>query len=589
MQNSMLNNKLVEPKDSVKAIEPYEVPLFAEEYKLKLDSNENIFGCSNKVYEALRNLSSEQISRYPHYGVLTEKISEYISVPSEYIKVTNGADEALFALIQTYLSEKDAMITVTPSFSMPKLYANIIGASVIEVPYKKRWEFPINEFISEIKNNPKIKIVHITSPNNPTGECLPPEYAEKIISVSQDKLVIFDETYASYCKQSMIPKVKEYDNIAVVKSFSKDFALAGLRIGYIITEPKRIKVLKTVVSPYSVNIAATIAAEAALCDLEHLEKIKTEIRKSKEILSLGLQKLGFEVYPSEANFVLFDAGKKAEYVYHTLLKNGIKVRKFSAEQMQGLIRITAPDCDNSEMILSLLQPKKTLIFDMDGVLVDVSNSYRTTIKKTYEHFSGKNLDYEEITKAKNLGGLNNDWDLTEYLLKKDGINVDKKQIIDIFEKIYFDDGKGLIKKEQFLFDKELIKELSQKYNLCIFTGRPETEANYTLKTNSIKEYFYPIITMDNLPKDKQKPDKYGIEIIKEKVMSTEIYYFGDTKDDIVCGKSAQIKTIGVLAPQHQSEEMKKHLTDNGAECVLSSINELLTITERETNANINQK
>ncbi|MGN0015299.1 MAG: histidinol-phosphate transaminase, partial [Candidatus Gastranaerophilaceae bacterium] len=489
----MLNNKTVEPKDSVKQIEPYEVPLFSENYNLKLDSNENIFGCSNKVYEALQNLTSEQISRYPHYGVLTEKISEYISVPSEYIKVTNGADEALFALIQTYLSEKDAMITVTPTFSMPKLYANIIGASVIEIPYQKRWDFPINEFITEIQNNPKIKIVHITSPNNPTGECLPMEYAEKIISVSKDKLVIFDETYASYCKKSMISKVKEYDNIAVVKSFSKDFALAGLRIGYIITKPERIKILKTVISPYSVNIAAATAAEAALCDLEHLAKIKKEIKKSKEILSLGLQKLGFEVFPSEANFVLFDAGQKAEYVYHTLLKHGIKVRKFSAKQMQGLIRITAPDCINSETILSLLQPKKTLIFDMDGVLVDVSKSYRTTVKMTYEHFAGKNLDYEEITKAKNLGGLNNDWDLTEYLLKKDGTNVDKNQIIDIFEKIYFDNGKGLINREEFLFDKELIQELSQKYNLCIFTGRPKTEADYTLETNGVKKYFYPII------------------------------------------------------------------------------------------------
>ena len=93
---------------------------------------------------------------------------------------------------------------------------------------------------------------------------------------AKDKLVIFDETYGSYCENSMVSEVKNYDNLAVVKSFSKDFALAGLRIGYIITNPERVKILKTVISPYSVNAIAAIAAEAALSDLKHLEYVKKE-------------------------------------------------------------------------------------------------------------------------------------------------------------------------------------------------------------------------------------------------------------------------------------------------------------------------
>ena len=121
----------------------------------------------------------------------------------------------------------------------------------------------------------------------------------------------------------------------------------------------------------------------------------------------GLEKLGFTVFPSQANFVIFDAQNKAEWVYHTLLKNGIKIRKFS--NMQGLIRITAPTCDNAKKIIELLKPKTTLIFDMDGVLVDVSNSYRTAVKLTYEHYAKKELNYETIAEAKALGGLNNDW------------------------------------------------------------------------------------------------------------------------------------------------------------------------------------
>ncbi len=585
----MSNKKAVEPKSAIKSIECYEVPMYPEEYKLKLDANENIFGCSTKVCEAIKNISKEKILTYPHYGRLTEEIAKYTKTEAEWIKVTNGADEALYSLMQAYLSEKDEMITVKPSFSMPKIYAEIAGAKVVEIEYKKRWKFPIEEFIKELESNKKIKIVHLTSPNNPTGECITRVNAEKIIKAAKNKLVIFDETYAGYCSESMISEVRKYDNIAIVKSLSKDFALAGLRIGYIITNPERIKILKRVISPYSVNIAAAVGAEAALKDIKHIEKIKTEIEKSKEILTNGLKKLKFEVYPSEANFILFNAGEKAEYVYHTLLKHGIKVRRFSDEGMKDLIRITAPDTKSAKKIISLIQPKPTLIFDMDGVLADVSNSYRTTIKKTYEHFAKKEISYKEISDAKNLGGLNNDWDLTEYLLLKEGIKVNRGELIKFFEEIYFKKGKGLINEEKFLFRVEIIKELAKKYNLAIFTGRPREEAIYTLKKENAEQYFYPIITMDDIPEGRQKPDKYGIEKIKEKVLYKEVYYFGDTKDDIICGNRAKVHSIGILAPQSQNEEERRYLTDNGAEKVLTSINEITKIIESETNEEVQKK
>lgn len=572
---------MIEPKKAIKNTEIYDTPLFEEEYDLKIDANENVFGTSDKVIEMLKSITKEQLLRYPVYGKLTQKIAEYTGVEIDNVKVTNGADEALFSLINAYLENGDAMITVKPSFSMPKLYAHLAGGKVIEVPYKKRWEFPLEEILEQIKNNPKIKIVHLTSPNNPTGECINLEIAEKIINCAKDKLVIFDETYASYCDFSMISKVKEYDNIAVVKSFSKDFALAGLRIGYIITHPERIKILKTIISPYSVNALAALAAETVLTDLENFKIVKDSVKKSVKFLSEGISKLGYTVYPSDANFVLIDFGDNADFAYHTLLKNKIKVRKFSNEEMVSLLRITVPDIENCKKIINLLSPKTTLIFDMDGVLVDVSDSYRTTIIKTYEFFTnGKTITYEDISKAKNLGGLNNDWDLTEYLLNKEGFNVDKQKLIEVFEKIYFNSGNGLILNEKFLFDKNLIEELSKKYNLAVFTGRPKEEAIFTLKKENVLKYFYPIITMDDLPKDKQKPDILGIETIKKKLPSTEIYYFGDTKDDMICGNNAQVNAIGVLPPQNKTDEHIKHLKNNGAKQVITSINELRQVMER---------
>ncbi len=566
---------MIKPKKSVLNTKPYDTPLFEEEYCLKIDANENLFGASEKVLNAIKNITKEDLLKYPVYGNLTQKIADYKGVSIDEVKVTNGADEALFSLINSYLDNGDEMLTVTPSFSMPKLYANLAGGKVVEIPYKERWIFPIEDFLKEIEQNPKIKIIHLTSPNNPTGDCISYDNAEKIINAAKDKLVIFDETYAGYCDFSMIDRVKKYDNIAVVKSFSKDFALAGLRLGYVISNSEVIKTLKTVISPYSVNTIAKIAGVAALSDPEHFEKVKKNVKKSVDFLSSKLMEIGITTYPSKANFVLADAGEKADFIYNLLLNNGIKVRKFSAKETKSLLRITAPDLKNCKKIVSLLTSKPTLIFDMDGVLVDVSNSYRTAIKKTYEYFSGgKTVSDKEIEQAKNLGGLNNDWDLTEYLLKKDGFSADKQDLIDVFQKIYFDDGKGLIKNEKFLFDKKLIEELAKDYHLTVFTGRPKQEALFALKNAQVEDFFYPVITMDDLPVDKQKPDTLGIEKIISKVNTDKIYYFGDTKDDMICGTNAKATAVGVLPPQNQSDEKKNALVSNGAKAVITTINDI---------------
>ncbi len=364
-----------EPRVAIKNIKPYAVPLFEQEFVLKLDANENIFGPSKKVLNALNKLKSEDLLKNPYYGKKTQKIAKFCKLKLEQIKITNGADEALQALLTTYLSENDSMLTVTPSFSMPKLYAKTAGANIIEVSYSKRWQFPLEEFLDHIKNNQNIKVIHLTSPNNPTGESISIDIAEKIITLAQEKLVIFDETYAGYTNISMISKINKYKNLVVVKSFSKDFALAGLRIGYIAADSEIINCLKSVIAPYSVNIAAVTAAEAALSDISHFNKIKREIKKSKKILTQGFEKLGLTVYPSDANFILIDAGQKFEFIDKIFSQNGIKIRKFT--NLDGLLRITVPDVKNAKKIIKLLTLKPTLIFDMDGVLVDVSNSYRT--------------------------------------------------------------------------------------------------------------------------------------------------------------------------------------------------------------------
>ena len=162
---------MIKPKKSVENMSGYFVPLFEKERDVKIDSNENNYGPSPKVIEVLRNCDYKNISFYPFYGELSQKIADYQEVQIDNIKVTNGADEALQAIVQTYLEKDEALLTLDISFAMPEIYTEIQGGRVIKVPFEKQWEFPTENFIKNL-SNPEVKIVYLASPNNPTGNII---------------------------------------------------------------------------------------------------------------------------------------------------------------------------------------------------------------------------------------------------------------------------------------------------------------------------------------------------------------------------------------------------------------------------------
>lgn len=562
-------------------IKVYETEAFEADYDLKLDANENLFGPSPKVMDAIKNLRASDIYTYPTYGELRQKLADLNNKNIDNILTTNGADEAIYAVFNTFLESDECILTACPTFTMPKIYSKIIGAKFIEVLYKKRWEFPIGEFLEQMKND-KIKVLHLTTPNNPTGDVISKTDMKRILDNSKGKIVLIDEVYANFSKISYSEFLDDYENIIIVRSFSKDFALAGLRLGYMVASKTLIDEVKKVLSPYNVNNIAVLAGIKALEDIEHFEHQQKDFKRAKEELTTLFKNLGGVVYESFANFLCVDFSKKAEFVYKKLLKNKIKVRFFGYnEQLIGTLRITIPPLNQVEKIKKALSINDLIVFDMDGVLVDPSNSYRVAIEHTYQHFANKRLDVAEIQAAKNLGGLNNDWDLTEYLLKKDGFHIDKKTIIEKFQEIYWQAGKGLINDEKLVLDKNILNELYKKYDLAIFTGRPKAEAIHTLELNGIKDLFYPIITMDDLPYNKQKPDIQGILDIKAETIANKIYYLGDTFDDMICAKNSSVVGVGVLPPAFKCDRtLKDGLIKNGAVIVLDDVNSISTALEK---------
>lgn len=570
---------MIEPREELKNINPYETASYPENWDMKLDSNENYIGPSTKVLNVFKNLSEHDISHYPCYGKLYDRLEKLFDANKECIALTNGADEALFAAINTYISKNDCILNVTPSFSMPKIYAKSVGACYVEIPYEEKWEYPFTAIKAALSKG--VKALIITTPNNPTGDLVAKEQIEEILKNYQETLVILDETYANYSGQNNLDLVNKYNNLIIIKSFSKDYALAGLRLGCLISQKENINNLKKVISPYNVNSAAVEAACASLDDENYIAYVKDEILRSRACLCEELRNLNVVVYRSYANFVLADFGESVKTVFNILEENKIAVKSFESNDcLKNCLRITVPTYSAVSRLISLLQPKDTLVFDMDGVMLDVSTSYFAAIKYTYKHFTGKDLSDEQIHETRKLGGLNNDWDLTQFLIKQSGFDFSYDEIVQVFQKQYWDDGRGSINNEELLISPELLKELSLKYNLAVFTGRPRDEALYTLKKFGIEEYFSKIITMDDVPTDRQKPHTNGLQMIKDSLLTKNIIYFGDTVDDAKCAYDFGAYGVGVLPPSNKTEEYTALLKERGSKAVIENINELTTILEK---------
>lgn len=567
---------MIKPRKSVIEMQEYRPPTSGREKSLRLDFNENTVGCSPNVIKSLGKLGRKSLSVYPEYINLRINLAKYCSVNADEIIATNGTDEAIKTIIEAYIEKgKDEIIIPVPTYAMFKFYAQLNEAVIKEISYNEDLSFPAENVLNAI--NIKTKIIILVNPNNPTGTSIKAKDIIKIIKKAKknNALVLIDEAYYQFYGKSSIPLIKKYDNLFVIQTFSKAFGLAGLRLGYIISNKSSIGIIQKVLSPYSVNIAAAVCASEASKDSVYIKKYVEEVNASKKIFLRELLSLGIKYYKTNANFVLLKIGPQAAIFCEKLKEKGVLVRNRSNDPLlQGCVRITLGTVSQTWQLIKALRQavKETnpiLIFDIDGVLVDVSNSYRAAVRKTVEYFTKSSISFEEIQEYKNKGGLNNDWDLTKAIIENKGFKINKKIIIKKFQYYY----SKLKNNEKWLLDKKILEILSQRYNLAILTGRPRKEAIYTLKKNKAISYFKTIIAMEDI--SKQKPNPEGLLKILNKFPNSRAYYFGDTLDDMGAAVSANVVPIGVLPPQDKSKFLKNLLAKNGAKSVIQDINQIM--------------
>jgi len=207
-----------------------------------------------------------------------------------------------------------------------------------------------------------------------------------------------------------------------------------------------------------------------------------------------------------------------------------------------------------------------IVFDMDGVLVDVRESYRETIVRTVEHFTGKTISRQLIQDFKNQGGWNNDWELSQRLCADHGVDVAYDDVVAYFNRLFLD--QGLIHRERWLPRPGFIEELAARYTLAIFTGRNTLELAITLDRENCRHHFLAV-TSDDVTRFKPHPE--GLLKIMAAHPGRELLYLGDTVDDARSGRAAGVPFVGIAA---RDEELARLLTNEGAVAVLDNINEL---------------
>lgn len=215
-----------------------------------------------------------------------------------------------------------------------------------------------------------------------------------------------------------------------------------------------------------------------------------------------------------------------------------------------------------------------LVFDLDGVLVDVSRSYRRAIAHTVLMLGGGKVAADEIQALKNEGGFNNDWDLSRELLRRRGREVERPRVIEIFNRIY--QGKhwdGLILRERWLLPPELVAELSRRYRLAIYTGRPREDAEFVLRRFGVREAFVQVVAMEDVSAGKPAPD--GLLQLQWRFAPARLAaYIGDTVDDARCAAAARVPFIGVMAPgQPRPEELAELFDSTGCRFVAANVAE----------------
>jgi len=346
---------MLKPRGAVNRIPAYHPPLAGRE-GLRLDFNENTAGPSPRVLARLRTLTAEDLARYPERQSAEYAAAEALGVTESELLLTNGVDEAIHLLCQTYLDEGDEAIIVVPTYSMYRIYMTGAGAEVISVPADPDFRFPTAAVRDRITD--RTRMIAVANPNNPTGTFTSVEQLLEVARSAPSAAILIDEAYFEFCGKTVLDKRREFPNIFVARTFSKIYGLAGLRIGVLIGDAAQMRSVRRVCSPYNVNGVALACLPVALADQDYVTEYVSETLTSRSLLEEALEARRIPFWPSQANFVLARVSARksdSQTFVEQMHRRGILVRDRSADYgCEGCVRITVGRMEHTARLLTAL-------------------------------------------------------------------------------------------------------------------------------------------------------------------------------------------------------------------------------------------
>jgi histidinol-phosphate aminotransferase len=310
---------------------------------VKLNANENPLGPSPASVRAVRDAAAG-VHRYPDNSAyhVRQKLANRYGLPNESIILGNGSNELVQFIIMTFMRPGESVVTAKPTFSLYAIMSGVLGGRVIEAPLAS-WAYDLDAMAGLIADD--TKVVFISNPNNPTGTIVTKDSFNRFMErVPPGVVVVVDEAYAEFVTSPSYPDTREWirrdRNIIVLRTFSKAYGLAGVRLGYGLG-PKRLTCyLERLREPFNANELAQKAACAALDDTAHMKAVLDNNREGRQYLCRAFDEMSLAYIPTEANFVLVHVGPHAKAVHDRLLARGVMVRYMNVEGLTGYLRIT---------------------------------------------------------------------------------------------------------------------------------------------------------------------------------------------------------------------------------------------------------
>lgn len=509
-------------------------------------------------------LAAADLARYPDMEALRAAFACRHGVDTDAVLVTAGADDALLRLCLLTLRSGGEAIVPAPTFEMIDRYVAMAGGALRTVAWPEG-PFPTTAVLAAA--NARTAVVFVVSPNNPTGAVATADDLQQLATALPQAVIVLDAAYAEFASEDLTAPALRHANVVVVRTMSKAYGMAGLRVGYALGSPAVIARLRAFGNPLPVaGVAARVALQRLVTGDADLADHVTAVRAERRELAALLQHLGASpASPAEGNFVLV-RGVDAAWLVAAAASLGVALRAFpDRAELRDAVRIGLPGdpaafASLRRVLRAALAPE-ALLFDVDGVLVDVARSYRQAIVSTARGF-GAAVDERDVAAAKARGHANDDWALTHALIASCGITVTLAEVVERFERCY----RTLRETETALVTPAMLREWGKRFRLAAVTGRPRADAEHALARFGFAGCFDAVVVREDAP---LKPDPAPVRLALQRLAVQSAWMLGDTVDDIAAARAAGVVPIGVVAPGGDPAEATATLRDAGAARVLT--------------------